>query len=115
MSDLARALGKRIYLFRKQNKLTQAALAERAKISDEFMSGIERGSKLPSLPTLQKIAKALGVNIKDLFAFDGSDFRSVLTHSRQVLDLATLIERVPIRSRRRLIKVMKLLVDPWDN
>ncbi len=34
-----------MHLFRKQNGLTQAAVAEKAKISNEFMSGIERGAK----------------------------------------------------------------------
>jgi len=36
-------------------KLTQAALAEKAKISNEFMSAVERGAKLPSLPVLERI------------------------------------------------------------
>ena len=48
MSDLGKRLGRRIYDFRKQSGLTQAALAERAKISNEFMSAVERGAKLPS-------------------------------------------------------------------
>jgi len=50
MSDLAKRLGRRIYDFRKQSGLTQAVLAERTKISNEFMSAVERGAKLPSLP-----------------------------------------------------------------
>lgn len=49
MSDLAKRLGRRIYEFRKHNRLTQAVLAEKAKISNEFMSAVERGAKLPSL------------------------------------------------------------------
>ena len=72
MSDLAKQLGRRIHLFRKQNGLTQAALAEKVKISNEFMSGIERGAKLPSLSTLEKLAGALRVSLKDLFNFDQS-------------------------------------------
>jgi hypothetical protein len=43
MSDLAKRWGRRIYDFRKQNGLTQAALPERAKISNEFMSAVEEG------------------------------------------------------------------------
>src|SRR5438132_12939517 len=46
MSELAKRLGRRIYDFRKQSGLTQAALAEKAKISNEFMSAVERGAKL---------------------------------------------------------------------
>jgi transcriptional regulator with XRE-family HTH domain len=112
MSDVAKQLGKRIYLFRKQNKLTQAALAEKAKISNEFMSGIERGAKLPSLPTLERIATALKISLKDLFNIDGSSFRQIQALSRQTLDLALLINQVPAHQRRRIIKIVKALIEP---
>src|SRR5205814_2618579 len=75
MSDLAKKLGRRIYGFRKQGGLTQAALAEKCKISNEFMSAVERGAKLPSLDVLARIAVGLSVEIKDLFDFDRTPFR----------------------------------------
>jgi transcriptional regulator with XRE-family HTH domain len=109
MSDLARQLGRRIYLFRKQSGFTQAALAERAKISNEFMSGIERGAKLPSLVTLEKIAAALDVSLKDLFNFDRTAFRRTERMSRPTLDLASLLERLPEQNRHRIVKVVKIL------
>lgn len=65
MSDLAKLLGRRIYDFRKQSGLTQAALAERAKISNEFMSAVERGAKLPSLPVLERIATEIVIHHDD--------------------------------------------------
>ena len=72
MSDLGKRLGRRIYDFRKQSRLTRAALAERAKISNEFMSAVERGAKLPSLQVLEGIAAGLRVELKDVFNFEGS-------------------------------------------
>jgi len=114
MSDLAKQLGKRIYLFRKQSKLTQAALAERAKISNEFMSGIERGARLPSLSTLERIAEVLGVGLKDLFNFDRAAFRQIQTVSRESLELGSLIDRVPREQRRRIAKVVKTLAQPGE-
>jgi transcriptional regulator with XRE-family HTH domain len=109
MSDLARQLGKRIYLFRKQNKLTQAALAEKAKISNEFMSGIERGAKLPSLPTLERIAKALKIGIKDVFNFDQGNFRQAQFISRLGIDMALLVENASPERRAEMVKIMKIL------
>jgi transcriptional regulator with XRE-family HTH domain len=114
MSDLARLLGKRIYLFRKQNGLTQAALAEKAKISNEFMSGIERGAKLPSLPTLSRIARVLGVSLKDLFNFDRAGFQQIQPLSRKTLDMALAIEELPTRQRRRISNIMKILTEADD-
>jgi transcriptional regulator with XRE-family HTH domain len=99
MSDLAKRLGRRVHLFRKQNGLTQAALAEKAKISNEFMSGIERGAKLPSLLTLEKLATVLRVNLKDLFNFDQVGFRRTQRLSRGGLDIALSLENVPDQQR----------------
>lgn len=109
MSDLAKQLGRRIHLFRKQGGLTQAALAEKVKISNEFMSGIERGAKLPSLSTLEKLAGALRVNLKDLFNFDQANFHRTQSLSRGGLDVALLIEQVSPQQRSRILKITKLL------
>jgi transcriptional regulator with XRE-family HTH domain len=111
MSDLARQFGKRIYLFRKENGLTQAALAEKAKISNEFMSGVERGAKLPSLLTLERLAAALKINIKDLFDFNRAGFQQLQPFSREALDVASRIERVSGPQRRRISKIIKILVE----
>lgn len=111
MSDLAKQLGRRIYLFRKQNGLTQAALAEKARISNEFMSGIERGAKLPSLSTLEKIGGALRVNLKDLFNFDLTGYRRTQSLSRNGLDVALLLESASSQQRRRILKVVRILIE----
>src|ERR1700735_3163055 len=92
MSDLGKRLGRRIYEFRKQNRLTQAALAEKARISNEFMSAVERGVKLPSLLVLERIAVGLRVGVRDLFPSDGARDRRGHSLSRETLDFAYLIE-----------------------
>ncbi len=111
MSDLAKQLGRRIHLFRKQSGLTQAALAEKAKISNEFMSGIERGARLPSLPTLERVAAALRVSLKDLFNFDQAGFRQVQRLSRQGMNIAHLLENIPPHRRRRILRIVKILAE----
>src|ERR1700731_4276966 len=109
MSDLGKRLGRRIYEFRKQGKLTQAALAEKAKISNEFMSAVERGAKLPSLPVLERIANGLRVEGKDLLNFDRIAYRRGQSLSRETMDLAFQIEGLQGSQRRKLLKIAKLL------
>ena len=109
MSDLAKQLGRRIYEFRKQNRLTQAALAEKAKISNEFMSAVERGAKLPSLDVLGRIAAALKIEIKDLFNFDRTTHRRTQPLSREVLDLAFVLAELPPDQRRKILKISKII------
>lgn len=45
--------------YRTQKRLTQEILSERACISSDYLSEIERGKKVPSLKRLIKIAEAL--------------------------------------------------------
>jgi transcriptional regulator with XRE-family HTH domain len=56
----------RIQATRKKRKLTQAALAERVGVHRIYIAQIEGGAKVPSIATLEKIAKALRVKPGDL-------------------------------------------------
>ena len=68
---LNRSLGKRIAELRKTKGLAQEELAELARYSTEFIGLVERGVNAPSVAGLDRIARALGVDIKDLFDFQG--------------------------------------------
>ena len=69
MADLSKQLGKRIKQIRKAAKLTQERLAEKAGLSVEYISRLERGVSQPSLKTLALIAKSLNIAVKDFFDF----------------------------------------------
>lgn len=66
---IKKALGKRIAALRKGKGFSQEVLAEQAGYSVEFISLVERGINAPSVSGLAKIAKALGIQVKDLFDF----------------------------------------------
>lgn len=59
--------GNKIRNLRLKKGLSQEALSLDAGISGSFIGMIERAEKDISLSKVYKIAKALGVNIKDLF------------------------------------------------
>jgi len=63
-------LGRRIRIFRKENRLTQERLAEKAELAPSYISDVERGRENISVDTLNRIAKALGVHIHELFEGD---------------------------------------------
>jgi len=67
MSELKSKVGQKIRNIRKKIEITQEKLAEKAGISVDFLSLIERGRNAPSLESLEKIAKALGVSVKEFF------------------------------------------------
>jgi transcriptional regulator with XRE-family HTH domain len=65
--ELRVALGKNIKLFRFHRALSQADLAKKAGISIPFLSDIERGNKWPYPETLTSLAKALDIEVFELF------------------------------------------------
>jgi len=61
-----RKLGDKIRHYRKQAGLTQEQLAEKADLHHNFIGEVERGNMETSLTSLLRIAKALGVRVREL-------------------------------------------------
>ena len=57
-------LSAQIRAWRLRRGLTQAALAERAGLSHIFVAKVEGGARLPSWPTLERIARVLHVTVR---------------------------------------------------
>ena len=66
---LQHKLGKRIAYLRRARSLTQAQLAKKTGYSVEFISFVERGVNGPSIAGLERFAKALKVDVRELFNF----------------------------------------------
>ena len=60
-NSVLKLLQRNIKKYRIENGLTQVELAVESDLSVDFISGIERGVRLPSMEAFVKIAKALGV------------------------------------------------------
>lgn len=59
-------LAMRIKRLRKAKGLTQEVLAHRAKLSHGYIARLEIGRHDPTLSTLKKLARALGVSVSEL-------------------------------------------------
>jgi transcriptional regulator with XRE-family HTH domain len=59
-------LGLNVWKRREEKDLTQEALAELANLDPTYISGIERGMRNPSVLSVLRIAKALGVTTSKL-------------------------------------------------
>jgi len=66
---LQRKLGQRIADLRRARNLTQVQLARKVAYWVEFISLVERGVNGPSIAGLEKLAKALEVDVGELFKF----------------------------------------------
>jgi transcriptional regulator with XRE-family HTH domain len=67
MSNIRKVVGKNIQFYRKKRKLTQLDLAIEINMEPLTISRIELGKVSARLETLEKIAKALNVEIGKFF------------------------------------------------
>jgi putative transcriptional regulator len=59
---------RKIKELRESKGMTTRAFAQEAGISTETLNAVEHGRRQPSVRTLSKIARALGVEARDLFS-----------------------------------------------
>lgn len=62
------AIGRKIKMYRKQAKLTQAKLAEKLNMTDKYLSSLELGKEKISLSRLDEISDILNVDIINLIS-----------------------------------------------
>ena len=58
--------GKKLREVRLKKKLSQGDVARILDVHRSYISGLERGRRNPSLLTVHKVAKALGVSVNEL-------------------------------------------------
>lgn len=67
MPDIKKIVGQNIKKYRIEKDWKQSTLSSESGLNRTYISQIERGEKNIGLVNLEKIAKALGVNIQKLF------------------------------------------------
>lgn len=72
------SVGAQLRVLRRARRQTLKEVAERARVSESFLSQLERGLTGASIASLQGIAGALGVEVSDLFAEGGQSGPRVL-------------------------------------
>lgn len=63
---MAKDISKRIRDLRKTMKLTQSQFAELVNLSEDSIGKIERGVSVPTIDTLNKIAKGLKITLSEV-------------------------------------------------
>ena len=65
--NIKEKFGRKIKELRKEKNISQEKLANLAEIDRTYLPTIEKGERNVSIEVVEKLAKALGVRIKDLF------------------------------------------------
>ena len=70
--DVKATFGRRVRSLRKRAGLSQEQLALRCGLDRTYVGGVERGERNISIVNIEKIARALGLCLKDLFDGEAS-------------------------------------------
>ena len=98
-------LGARIKELRKIQGLSQEQLAEMIGVDPKHLSRIEVGRGYPSLEALDNIAKSLGADLKDFFAFEHLDTTESVKHA-----ISVLIENAKDDELRKILKLITAIL-----
>ena len=97
--DIKKRLGENVKRIRKEQKLTQFQLAEKAELSEETVKNIELSRCWTSDKNLAKLTKALAVDIHSLFlpvseSFDSDSEDSVIIKTAIAENLKAYVDSV---------------------
>jgi transcriptional regulator with XRE-family HTH domain len=66
MSPTPKQMGRRLQVLRKQKGWSRRLLADKAGVSREYVRKLEAGLQDPTVGTLQRLARGLGVPVTEL-------------------------------------------------
>lgn len=108
--SLAAIFGSNLRHHRKAKHLTQDQLAEKAEVSSEMISKIERGIAAPSFATVEKLSEVLEVPEVAFFGV-GLVVTSNNTRTRQLAKIQNQLSRMNEDQLARASKMISALVN----
>ena len=111
LDTLLRRFSERLAQLRNAEGLSQEALASGSKFHPTYISALERGRKVPSLTTIERLARALKVDVREMLDFpDNADSKSDSNHAEKMLILKSL-EKADARTHRKARKIIQALME----
>ena len=88
--------------------LSQKEVANKIKMDQSQYSKLEKDKTDPSVSTLVKVAKALGIQLSELFASDA--LKDVNSYNKSVLEKISLVEQLDEDEKKSIFKIVDGLV-----
>jgi transcriptional regulator with XRE-family HTH domain len=98
-------LGRRIRSLRNARGWTQQELGSQADINYKFLGEVERGQQNPSFNILTKIAKALEVELPELFRFE----HEILDRRKIEAEIKHFLKTIPEGDLRKILLLFQTL------
>jgi len=106
--DIYCTIGVNIGIFRKKCGLSLTGLAEKARISISFLSNIEKGTRKPTLYTIERLAAALGIGVTALLSYK-EKYSLMPEDNSLVFEIMKLITPKTRDEKRKALNILKQL------
>lgn len=111
MKSILKQFGDRVRELRKAQGLSQEDLAEKANLHFTYVGGVERGERNLSLKSIERIASALKIDIRELFAFHLSE-KADMKSKEIITDINNLLLTKDIKILQLVMRIIKD-IDTW--
>ena len=112
MADILKQFGKKVRDSRKAQGLSQEELAEKADLHYTYVGGVERGERNLSLKSIERIASALKIDIRGLFALHLSE-KSNVKNKELISDINNLLLTKDIKILQLIMRII-MDIDTWS-
>ncbi|MGD1843394.1 MAG: helix-turn-helix domain-containing protein [Thermonemataceae bacterium] len=102
-------VGKNIKRIREAKKLSQKEVIAAINMGAAQYSRIENGKTEPSISTLERIARALGVKLSQLFATE-EDSEDINSQDATIMEKVKLIESLPEQEKQTIFNMLDAFV-----
>lgn len=101
-------IGARIRFLRKDKELTQEELAHLSSLHPTYIGQLERGEKNPTIATMERIARSLGISLSELFSFQdqNTDAQDI-----QIERLTEYARKLDEKDQWMVLKIIDVLVE----
>lgn len=101
-------IGQRIRFYRKKKKLSQEKLAELCDFHPTYIGQLERGEKNPSIESIYKLTKGLGIPITQLLE-DIDTLEN--TNNNTALEIYHLCQQLPEKKQNAIKNILEEILE----
>jgi len=102
-------IGENIKRIRTAKKLSQKEVISIANLDSAQYSRIENGKTDPTVTTLEKIAKALGVSLSDLFA-STDELKEINSYDKSIMEKVALLEALSDNEKQTIYTMLDAFI-----
>ena len=116
--EVCQAFGNNLKLRRKEIHMTQEVFADRLGLSVNYISGLERGTRLPSMPVFIKMLEILDTSPNALLNFskDGKIIHdaNMEIYSVKLMHISISLSQLITKDQERAMELIEAVLDTFS-